>query len=80
MTDEPPRLNVGQNRSAREALDAMVMREALETLKTAVEWRDKLADDPASQEAWEALVDEDGCLDNEARAAITKLEARLLRE
>ena len=45
-------------------------------LEMAVEWRDKLAASPASQEAWEALVEEDGCLDNEARAVLEK--AKLL--
>lgn len=44
----------------------------LEALEVAVEWRDKLAANPESREAWEALVEEDGCLDNEARAAIEK--------
>jgi hypothetical protein len=42
----------------------------LAALEAAVEWRDKLAANPTSQEAWDALVEEDGCLDNEARDAI----------
>jgi hypothetical protein len=42
----------------------------LEALEAAVEWRDKVFANPQGEEAWEALVGEDGCLDNEARAAI----------
>jgi len=41
-----------------------------EALVTAIYWRDKLAAKPESQEAWEALVEEGGCLNNEARATI----------
>jgi len=62
---------------ARHDANAALLREALEALKLAVEWRDKLAASPSSQESWDALVEEDGCLDNEARIAITKLEERL---
>ncbi len=42
----------------------------LDALEAAVYWRDKLAAKPESEEAWESLVGEDGCLDNDARAAI----------
>ncbi|KKN75236.1 hypothetical protein LCGC14_0382350 [marine sediment metagenome] len=48
--------------------------EARRLLEEAVEWRDKLAAHPESQEAWEALVGEDGCLDNEARAFLAQPE------
>ncbi len=70
MTELPFRLNVGQNRSAREALDVGLMREALEAL----------------QKIDEAMVpttlgtNDLSNLWRKARATITKLEQRLLRE
>ena len=60
-----------QTESQTEETDLRAVNAALlEALEVAVEWRDKLAANPTSQEAWEALVEENGCLDNEARAAI----------
>ncbi len=46
-----------------------------EALEVALEWRDKLFANPVDEEAWNALVGEDGCLDNEARAALAPGEA-----
>ena len=57
---------------------ACIVRELVEALKAAIEWRDKLAANPMSQEAWEGLVGEDGCLDNEARAVLEK--AKLIED
>ncbi len=80
------KLNVGRNRSAREALDVILMREALEALKQTYIHCEELRD------AWErgALDEHDGKGGTRSnrnytvvlavRASITKLEQRLLRE
>jgi hypothetical protein len=46
-----------------------------ELLEQAVEWRDKLFANPMDEEAWEALIGEDGCLDNDARAFLADTPA-----
>jgi hypothetical protein len=46
-----------------------------ELLRWAVEWRDKLFANPMDEEAWEALIGEDGCLDNDARAFLADTPA-----
>ena len=82
MMELPPRLNVGQNRSAREALDTGLMREAMEALEPLAQCAE---DSPSTSPDHRTLYD--GAFvgivlgdARRARATITKLEQRLLRE
>ena len=82
MTDWPGKLNVGRNRSAGAALDAQLMREALEALKRGLTLQCGTSDDAHNTYLtgeWSGKHTEDcqGCAMEEA---ITTLEQRLLRE
>lgn len=72
------KLNVGRNRSAHEALDVILMREALEALKRCVHVIDLAADRIAPAfRGTGSVYDEAAEL---GRITITKLEQRLLNE
>ncbi|KKN15055.1 hypothetical protein LCGC14_0989880 [marine sediment metagenome] len=74
------KLNVGRNRCAHEALDAMVMREALEALEILDKWLSDRVTAIRCPVCKNAVVPWHVSVCSGARAAITKLEERLLNE
>ena len=76
---KPQKLNVGRNRSAGEALDVALLRVALAALEELVFWCRYCGGSGRRPEVREVLGHR--CPDcDDARAAITKLEVRLLNE
>lgn len=76
MTLEPFSLNIGRNRSAREALDVGLLREALKALSDMTQRYCSLANS-GDCGFWEPEKEEQVI---QSRTVITKLEERLLRE
>ncbi len=84
MTFERFRLNVGQNRSAGEALDEQLLREALTALEETYEYakavESRFAPYLASRPSRAKLPEGAEDLGKRVRNTITKLEERLLSE